>query len=459
MLDVLRNRNFLYLWIAQALSQTAQQVMNYVLLQQAFALSQSSTAVSLIMICFTLPSILFSAIAGVYVDRKPKRTVLIFTNALRTGTMLFYIFLTGANLGAIALIVVYIATLLFSSVGQFFNPAESASIPLLVPRNQLVHANSLFSFTFTASQFLGFLVLGPLLVKFVASDNQFGPIFIVMAVLFAVCTVLTWLLPRNEKVRPAPEMDLNGDGVVTFQERIMSAVVELREGWEFIRRDRAIFGAIIQWSVALGVLLMLGVVGPGFIETQLNLDPHDLYIILLPGGIGLIAGVVLIGKIATPHNRLRIINFSMLAAGLALILIASLGSVERFIVRLFQPGATQEQINQMVLPWLVVSMMLVAFALGALNSLIAVPAQTTLQDRSYDEIRARVFGAFYTIQNIIVIVPLLLVGALADWVGVVATIALIGLVVACVALWGIRQGLDMPPEPAYLVESRNVEAN
>jgi len=454
-IQVLRNRNFLFLWIAQALSQTAQQVMNYVLLQQAFALSQSSTAVSLIMICFTLPSILFSAIAGVYVDRHPKRTVLTITNALRTGLMLFYIFLTGSNLGAIALVVVYVATLFFSSIGQFFNPAESATIPLLVPRNQLMHANSLFSFTFTASQFLGFLVLGPLLVKFVASNDEFGPIFIVMGVLFAVCTVLTWLLPRNEKVRPAPEMDLNGDGVVTMQERFTSAFGELREGWDYIRRDRAIFGAIIQWSVALGVLLMLGVVGPGFIETELNLDPHDLYIILLPGGIGLVAGVVVIGKLATPQNRLRIINFSMLAAGIALILIASLGSIERFVARLFQPGATQEQINSSVLPWLIVSMMGVAFLLGALNSLIAVPAQTTLQDRSYDEIRARVFGAFYTIQNIIVIVPLLLVGVVADWAGVVATIGLIGLVVACVALWGIRQGLDMPPEPLRQLEMEN----
>jgi len=454
MIHVLRNRNFLFLWIAQALSQTSQQVMNYVLLQQAFALSQSSTAVSLIMICFTLPSILFSAVAGVYVDRKQKRTVLTVANGLRTFVMLFYIFFTGANLGAIALIVIYVSTLVFSSVGQFFNPAESAAIPLLVKRNQLMHANSLFNFTFTASQFLGFLVLGPVLVKIVAAKNEFGPIYIVMAVLFAICTALTWFLPRNEKIRPAAELDLNGDGVVTMQERIASTAQELREGWEYIRGDRAILGAIIQWSVALGVLLMLGVVGPRFIESELNLDPHDLYIILLPGGLGLIVGVILVGKLATPQNRLRMINFAMLAAGIALIVIASLGNVERFVARLLEPGATQQQINDSVTPWLVGSMMVVAFFLGAVNSFISVPAQTTLHDRSHDEIRARVFGAFYTIQNIIVLVPLILVGALADWAGVVATIGLIGLVVASVALWGIRQGLEMPPEPSHLVENQ-----
>jgi MFS family permease len=454
MLDVLRNRNFLFLWIAQALSQTAQQVMNYVLLQQAFALSRSSTAVSLIMICFTLPSILFSAVAGVYVDRKQKRTVLTVANGLRTIVMLFYVFFTGSNLGAIALVVTYVSTLVFSSVGQFFNPAESAEIPLLVKRNQLMHANSLFNFTFTASQFIGFLVLGPVLVKFVAANNEFGPIYIVIAALFVLCTLLTWLLPKNEKVRPSTEIDLNGDGVITLQERIASTAEDLREGWEYIRNDRAIFGAIIQWSVALGVLLMLGVVGPRFIESELNLDPHDLYIILLPGGLGLVTGVILVGKVATPQNRLRVINFAILAAGIALIVIASLGNVERFIARLLEPGATQQQINDSVTPWLVGSMMLVAFFLGGLNSFISVPAQTTLQDRSHDEIRARVFGAFYTIQNIIVLVPLILVGALADWAGVVATIGLIGLVVASVALWGIRQGLEMPPEPAYLVENQ-----
>jgi MFS family permease len=453
-MHVLRNRNFLFIWLAQALSQTAQQIMNYVLLQQAFALSQSNTAVSLIMICFTLPSVLFSAVAGVYVDRKQKRTVLTVTNALRAATMLLYIFFTGSNLGIIALVVIYLATLVFSSVSQFFNPAESTAIPLLVKRNQLVAANSLFNFTFTASQFIGFLVLGPVLVKFVASNNEFGPIYIVMALLFAVCATLTWFLPKGEKIRPSKEMDLDNDGVVTLRERITSTTNELREGWEYIRGDRAIFQAIIQWSVALGVLLMLGVVGPAFIQYELNLNPHDLYVILLPGGVGLVVGVALVGRIVTPHNRLKMINFSMLAGGLALIVIASLGSVERFIARMLQPGASQQQINDSVSPWLIISMMLVAFALGVLNSFIAVPAQTTLQERSHDEIRARVFGAFYTIQNIIILIPLLLVGALADWAGVVTTVGLIGLVVAGVALWGIRQGLEMPPEPAHMVENR-----
>ena len=82
------------------------------------------------------------------------------------------------------------------------------------------------------------------------------------------------------------------------------------------------------------------------------------------------------------------------------------------------------------------------FGLGVLNSLISVPAQTTLQDHSSDDIRARVFGAFYTIQNIIILVPLVLVGALADALGVVTTISVMALAVIAVSLWGLRHILE-----------------
>ena len=53
--SVLHNGPFLRLWMAQALSQTAQQMISYVLLVQVAAISHSSAAVSGIMIAFALP--------------------------------------------------------------------------------------------------------------------------------------------------------------------------------------------------------------------------------------------------------------------------------------------------------------------------------------------------------------------------------------------------------------------
>jgi len=441
-LAVLRNRNFLYLWIAQLLSQTAQQMINYVLVVQVDALSQSSTAVSGIIIAFTLPAILFSAIAGVYVDRQPKRRVLIVTNAGRALTMLGYIFLTDPHFGLGALTVIYLATLIFASVSQFFVPAEGAAIPLLVKRDQLIAANSLFNLTFTGSQLLGFLILGPLFLKLLVRDNNFGPFYIVLGVLYVGCTLLTWLLPNNERV----EASENGDG--TLKARIGAAVEELKEGWSYIRTDQAIFGAIIQWSVAIAVLMMLAVVGPRFIAIELGLKPEDLYLLLFPGGVGLVAGVILVGRWATEQNRLRMINYAMLAAGVGLLIFSVIGWTVRALVGLVTTGqppwvaGNSPVVTAAASPWLIGLMMILIFLLGALNSFVSVPAQTTLQERAREDIRARVFSAFYTVSNIILIFPLVVAGPLADTIGVVQTVAVIGVAVIGVAVWGIRRGLN-----------------
>src|SRR5437868_7630064 len=95
---LLRNRNFLLLWTAQIVSQTAQQMINYALILQVSILTNSSTAVSGIIISFTVPAILFAAIAGVFVERNSKKIMLVITNVARGVMVLAYV-LTDANWG------------------------------------------------------------------------------------------------------------------------------------------------------------------------------------------------------------------------------------------------------------------------------------------------------------------------------------------------------------------------
>src|SRR5579864_2682680 len=88
--SVWRNRHFLLLWLAQAISQTAQNAIWYgivVLVQQR---SNSSTQLSVAVLTLIIPSVIFGVLAGVYVDRWDKRTVLIGTNLLRGGIALSY---------------------------------------------------------------------------------------------------------------------------------------------------------------------------------------------------------------------------------------------------------------------------------------------------------------------------------------------------------------------------------
>jgi len=84
-----------------------------------------------------LPAVLFSALAGVFVDRLDRRLVLIFTNLLR-GAAFVAMFFVGDHLGLI-----YLLNIAVSTITVFFAPAEAAMIPMLVPRRQLLSANGI----------------------------------------------------------------------------------------------------------------------------------------------------------------------------------------------------------------------------------------------------------------------------------------------------------------------------
>ncbi|WP_390883398.1 MFS transporter [Kovacikia minuta] len=161
-LPVLRNRNFLTLWSGQVFSQLADKV--YLVLMIALIANRFQAGgqtisgwVSSIMIAFTIPAVLFGSIAGVFVDRWPKKTVLVITNLLR-GALVFslppllwiskgWAPLAGLPVGFCVLLGI---TFLVSTLTQFFAPAEQSAIPLIVERRHLLSANSLYTTTMMA---------------------------------------------------------------------------------------------------------------------------------------------------------------------------------------------------------------------------------------------------------------------------------------------------------------------
>ena len=154
-LAVLKNRNFLLLWLAQVATQIGGNMVVYGLTVLVFSATKSNSAVSLLLLTFLAPAVFFSAVAGVYVDRLDRRIILIVTNLLRA---IFFalVFVANGNLAAI-----FILNIAISTVTTFFAPAEAAMIPELVPRRQLLAANGLFTFTQNVAFALGFALLGP----------------------------------------------------------------------------------------------------------------------------------------------------------------------------------------------------------------------------------------------------------------------------------------------------------
>src|SRR6478736_6069773 len=85
---LIRDRAFGRLWFIQASTQVGGNMALYALTILVFATTRSNAAVSALVMSFLVPTILFSAVAGVLVDRLDVRWALIGPNTIRTGLTL-----------------------------------------------------------------------------------------------------------------------------------------------------------------------------------------------------------------------------------------------------------------------------------------------------------------------------------------------------------------------------------
>ncbi|MEA2528052.1 MAG: hypothetical protein QOF73_5279 [Thermomicrobiales bacterium] len=409
---VLENGPFFRLWLAQAISQSANNMVNFALLLRVRSiievhdLPQANTAISLVILAFSLPSVLFGPIAGVIADRMNKRVVMAGTNLLRAvAVACFLVIRPGWHVETI-LVAHYLVTFLFGIAGQFFAPAQGATIPQLVPRAQLINANALFNLTFTAAQLIGFATLGPVLIKIIGVD----PLFAVTMGLFVVSAGLVMTIP------PTPTISRQTGADTHPASRL---VADIKEGLLYILQDPVLMRAIFYLTLAATTFLMVATLGPDFITGVIGLPKEDIGYIVGPAGLGVFAGVLLVSKVLRRFDRGAVIDWALVGAGVMLLLLA----LTKAILDLLWFGGDAPRTLVVVLT------AVLAALLGVCNAFILVPAQTQLQERSHEQIRARVYATFFTISNTVSFVPIFFAAASADLFGVVQVLVAVALIV------------------------------
>jgi MFS family permease len=435
MIDVLRNRSFLTLWLVQALSQTGQNMINFALLIlvrgviEEHNVAQSNTAVGLAVLAFSSPAIIFSPIAGVVIERSSKRNALIITNALRGIAAFGFILIQPGWTPMLALAMLYLLAFGAGAVGQFFGPALGAMIPSLVSRREFVQANALINLTITGSQIIGFATLSPFLIRIYGVDN----VIIAITVIFIVCAGLSYLLPLG-KPEPASQQ-------TTYHSRTRRFLDELREGARVILDRPILVKAIAYLSLAMATYLTIATLGPEYVSGVLRLPVEDIAFILVPAGIGVILGVISVSKITSRFGIERTIDWSIATAGVALILIASVGAISGFI----WDDPTAERTGALYIAGVL------AVVLGISNAFILAPSQSLLQSRAPSNARARVWAAFFTVANGVAFIPIIFAGALADLFGVVTVLFAMGVILVLAGMYQLSTAdADSPEQQATL---------
>lgn len=408
---VLRNKYFLLIWTAQMASQTAQNTLWYALIIMVGHLTgQTPAGIGLTIILVQVPTVLFSSVSGVFVDRLSKRMILVGTNVIRVVGVFLYVLFQNDVAG------LYLVTFFVASISQPFAPAEGATIPLLVSGEGLITANSLFQGTFMASQAIGF-ALGPVAIGFFGIQTT----LYILAGLFALSAVV--LLPLPEITRRH-----GGADSLKLSEILKRVYADLREVVEFIVKDPPLALALFQIALAPTLLLVLAEVGPDFLTHSLQIGQTStaLFFLLAPAGVGLAIGMVILGQWGYLLRKGRLVLVALIALGNTVIGLAALGTVSTIWHGLGFNMPYGVQITVTMVPIVALMGIEVAF--------INAPVQTIVQQRAKPELRGRVLALQQTITAAMAIPPLILVGGFAALVGTPATLTLMGLMLVIVGL-------------------------
>ncbi len=443
-LTLLRKRSFLYLWLAQLISMTCFFASNYAVLVLIEEVTGSTILIGLAIICFSLPALILGAPAGVFVDRVNKRRVLLASNFLRA--IATFIFVISLLVDRHQLVPIYLLTLLISGIGQFFTPAEGATIPMLVSEEELVPALSLFNITFTLSQAIGFILLAPLILSLLPTYtiasvviHPIESLYLIIAVLYAVCTVLIVLIPTRDFIQVARGSQNRRN--TQNLEIVSNMWTEMYQGWVFVRRNKKLFLAVVQLSFAGTLLLVIGELASPIVTKLLLLEANKMALVFAPAGIGLVGGSVLMPRILPRLGKSRAVFTGAAALAAATVLLPLITLAAKAIA----PNSWNTN------PILLICVALVMLIAGVALAFINIPAQTSMQEQTPEWIKGRVFALQLVLYNAAAIPIILFIGGIADLFGVDRVLYLLSISVLGFGFWGLyyerKHAIKSLPEP------------
>lgn len=299
---LLKTRDFGLLFSGQVISQIGDALNKVALLWFVYELTGSALKMTLIGLLQTIPPLVFGPLIGVYLDRWPKKPVMIWVDLVRAVMISFIPILYAQD--ALTLERLYVLVFLTSIVSTIFGPALSSAIPLIASRAQLTSANALIQSTLN----IGILV-GPALsglgIALIGAQN----VVYVDAATFLVSALC--LMPiRFREASPAPDRP-TAQGTLAH---------DLLVGFRFVfvqhRTVLVLMATATLYSLGASAFVF---VLPVFAKELLGVGPIELGWLWSSLGIGMLAASAWLAwiKQGDLRHRMRIISGSMAVGGTA----------------------------------------------------------------------------------------------------------------------------------------------
>ena len=306
--SVLRNADFVRLWVAETISQFGTQISLLAVPLVAVTLLQASPfEVALLGTIEFLPFILFSLPAGAWVDRLRRRPILIAGDLGRAAMLATVPIAYG--LGVLSMGQMYVVGFVVGTLTVFFDVAYQSYVPSLVERDQLIDGNGKLEASRTVAQSAGPALAGALIGLVTA------PLAILAdAVSFVLSGLFVFAIQRHE---PTPDRHADEHG-----RRRGSLRQEVAQGLRYVLGNRYLRGIAASTAtsnffsnVALATFIVYAV-------RDLGLTPLEIGVIFGLGNVGAIIGALVAERISRRFGVGPTIVGSSLLGGPGLLLLA-----------------------------------------------------------------------------------------------------------------------------------------
>ena len=317
---VWQRANFRRLWAAQTVSEFGTLISRTAIPFTAIlVLDASPLELAIIGVCEMMPAFLLGLFAGAWVDRLPRRPIMIAADIGRA--LLLAVIPLLAWLDGLTIHALWLVAALVSALTVFFDVAYRSILPSIVSPDELMEGNSRLTASASVAEFASFSLGGWLVQLFSAP----GAVLIdSLSFLWSV----SWL--RKLKL----------DEHVKSEEDRQPILHEIRDGLHFVWRNtvlRAMAGYSATFEFAFS---MFGAVFLLFVTREVGFNPGVLGVIFALGGLTSVAGAALAGRVtsALGLQRTIVLMTIIMAFGQGMVVLATTVSVLAVVLLLLQQG-------------------------------------------------------------------------------------------------------------------------
>ncbi len=371
----LKSPPFKWLWLGQAISTFGNRFTTIAVPLFIYNLTGSSAQLGAAFVTQVLAALLFGLVAGAYTDRWDRRRTMLVCDLLRAALIaLIPLSLLLDITQPVRIGIIYLLSFCVAAVGQFFDPAKISLIPKTVAQDQLVVANSLDQATSNFMQSVGYSLAGVLIFA-----TNVSMAFIVDALTFVLSALCIFMI----RVEVAEQDKDKKEEAAELTKIADSIRLGLRHLWQIPSLRWLLLVSFIA-PIGIGAIQPLTVI---FVQDTLGLNEVSYGLWQAAIAIGIVIGVVAIGRFAPHAKRSHLISFGVIAFGLfhALAIIAPTQAMRLELL-------SGEQLLLVALPLVVL--------VAAGNGSIFLGIRTMVQENTPNEMIGRVYSAITVVGSL-----------------------------------------------------------